>query len=1132
MVDINKKLFIFVMSIVILMVIMIVIFISNKSFAFDEENNYMSDYILNHDWVEYMELSDEEKSLFEIVPEKFIYQHKKNKISYFNLRNNYPNYYNLNDYGLSTFPEAQGSLGLCWAFASLSSVETNMLKIGLTDINNYKNLSERQLDYALVNSSYISEGYNPYSLSTRYYPGSGAYPNSSFVLMGTGVSPVTVEKFGEYDTSQDVKSLKDVFNLDDVEYVVDEYVNYGSIKDYSSADERKSWVNSIKNHVMNYGSVAITTIGTLASYGGSCLYKDTSNNYLINVRGECNPLDTNNIHAMAVIGWDDDYEYEYCRLDDETTSDLTNCTNIVSGKGAFILKNSWGDIYPYPYFSYESNVDGAYGVTKVSKKDWDINYDFTKSSESSYGYGLSTITYHKSSQISEKLEKISFYSNGRNLTSYDIYISSNDSNNYVKVDSIDTDNIGLYTIYIDDIVLDSDVFKIKIESDNGYVDQIYAFTSYIDKSDDIVIDTVIKSGLEYGKNIDEFSVYSVTRNVDSGGLIEYRLVDGNNNDISNLFSIKNNYSLNNEVIPKIEINGTFPIGDLIFQTIYNGVLYDSEMITINNIKNLWSGGSGTVDDPFLIDSAVDFVKIFTGDDYLSAHYRLINDLDFSEIETWNAGYISNYKSFRGSLDGNNHSISGLKGDSNLPFLFYSLDMATIKNLIFENISFDIEESGWGNLVSMLAYDSYFENIVITKSVEIKGKASNAGGIVATAYNSKFKNIFNYADVSTEYAFYGKAAGIVVEAYGCEIIESYNYGNIIAMESIVGGIVAYLDSDIVSSSVGKIENVYNVGKIKSNLYGGGIAGYAKNSIIKNVYNRISVGNNIGNIVGTVYNMYIKDSYYLDMGDAIITDEENRSSLVNVIGKTDSQLKDKGSYLNYDFDNIWDMNKSYPYLKNISYYYLDYLIIDERIELEVGSTKKLEIFYEPINCNIRELEFKVEDNGIISIDDEENINALKEGNTTLNINTLDGSGITKKIDIMVTKLDKINLDKYDVIDNKYIIVDGNTIKNDFISSIYNGNKLEIKLNSKNEFIATGDKLEILDQLGKKMDEYSIIVLGDVDGDGILSLFDIMKVANYIYINNNILSDVYLYASDYNKDKNYDLKDIMKIAYDLYG
>ena len=69
-------------------------------------------------------------------------------------------------------------------------------------------------------------------------------------------------------------------------------------------------------------------------------------------------------------------------------------------------------------------------------------------------------------------------------------------------------------------------------------------------------------------------------------------------------------------------------------------------------------------------------------------------------------------------------------------------------------------------------------------------------------------------------------------------------------------------------------------------------------------------------------------------------------------------------------------------------------------------------------------------------------------------------------------------------------------------------------------------------KKMDEYSIIVLGDVDGDGILSLFDIMKVANYIYINNNILSDVYLYASDYNKDKNYDLKDIMKIAYDLYG
>ena len=45
----------------------------------------------------------------------------------YNLRNNYPSYYNLNDYGLSTFPEAQGSLGLCWAFATNAQAESLLL---------------------------------------------------------------------------------------------------------------------------------------------------------------------------------------------------------------------------------------------------------------------------------------------------------------------------------------------------------------------------------------------------------------------------------------------------------------------------------------------------------------------------------------------------------------------------------------------------------------------------------------------------------------------------------------------------------------------------------------------------------------------------------------------------------------------------------------------------------------------------------------------------------------------------------------------------------------------------------------------------------------------------------------------
>ena len=88
----NKRLII--LSIIIFIVVIVMIFIVRRSFALEDDNNYRNNYILNHDWVKYMELTDEEKLSYEIVPEKFIYQLKENKVSFFSLRNKYPSYYN------------------------------------------------------------------------------------------------------------------------------------------------------------------------------------------------------------------------------------------------------------------------------------------------------------------------------------------------------------------------------------------------------------------------------------------------------------------------------------------------------------------------------------------------------------------------------------------------------------------------------------------------------------------------------------------------------------------------------------------------------------------------------------------------------------------------------------------------------------------------------------------------------------------------------------------------------------------------------------------------------------------------------------------------------------------------------
>ena len=1105
--------------------------VDKKSYAFNTEYNYIGDYILNPNWVEYMDLSDEEKSHYEVVPEQFIYQYKKKEspINLFSLKSKYPEYYNLNDDGYSTSPDNQSSLGICWAFAAMSSLESNMLKTGLSNIDNPIKFSVRQLDYASVHRSYVQEEFNPYYVYGRTSPGSGGIISTGFTLMETGISPVTTERYEVFNVDRTIKSLNQTFNLEDVEYVVDSYINYGTTGNYTTDEERATWVNDIKDHILQYGSVAIGLIGATPASAGSCIYVDNmSKNFILNVSGDCNPSDKAAGHAMAIIGWDDNYEYEYCRLESSTTNDLSNCTNIVSGKGAFILKNSWGEYYPYPYMTYSSNVDGAYGVTGVSLKNWDKNYDRTKEYDASYDHKISTITYYKSDKIKEKLKKISFYSNSRKELLYQIYLSSNGSDNYALLDTVSINTIGLNSIYVDDVLLTSDKFSIKITSDDGYVDKIFAFTENLDNIENVVIDTVIKTGTEYEVNASKFTLYSMTENVSNGDIVQYKLINEAGEDITSLFTISNNINLNNEVRPAIKINDILPTGNLTLQTIYNGEIKDSDHIVVNALKNLWSGGSGSVDNPYLITSVEDFTKIFTNEEYMGVHYKLTNDLDFSNIDDWNIGTLSNYQAFSGSIDGDHHIISGLSGNSNLPSLFYSLDGAVIKNLIFSDIHFNIVESGWGNLISILAYHSTFKDIVITKSVEIDGSASYAGGLVGTAYNCKFTHIANYADIKTEYDYNGKASGIVNEAYGSEINECYNYGNITAANSITGGIIGVLKVASDTANVGTVKNTYNFGNITTNLTGGGIVGSGESSIIENSYNIFSkeVSDNVGNIIGTSYGMVIKNNYYFNsFSSSIAEDKENTTTLVNVMGKTDEQLKDPNTYLNFDFNTIWSMdNQNYPYLTNFHYLYLTDLEVASELNLEVGEVKKVAIQFIPSNANNLKVSYEVLDESIITVSNDGVVTALKKGTTTLKIRSLDDSNIVKEIPVTVI-IDQVNLEDYEVIDNRFIQIKEKYDINSFVDSIYNGNKYEIKVSIKNQYIATGDNISIYNKDGTKVSEYSAVVLGDTTGDGVIDIGDVAKLYQHIKGAFDMNKEFKL-ASDVYKDSVLELNDVAKL------
>lgn len=102
---------------------------------------------------------------------------------------------------------------------------------------------------------------------------------------------------------------------------------------------------------------------------------------------------------MQIIGWDDNKEYSYCADDNRHTTDISSCKNKVIGKGVWILKNSWGNLTPYLYLTYDSldSTIGFINEIKTNKeKTWDNNYVLANTSTA----------YKEKSYVLKDLEKI------------------------------------------------------------------------------------------------------------------------------------------------------------------------------------------------------------------------------------------------------------------------------------------------------------------------------------------------------------------------------------------------------------------------------------------------------------------------------------------------------------------------------------------------------------------------------------------------------------------------------------------------------------------------------------------------------------------------------------------------------
>ena len=191
-------------------------------------------------------------------------------------------------------------------------------------------------------------------------------------------------------------------------------------------------------------------------------------------------------------------------------------------------------------------------------------------------------------------------------------------------------------------------------------------------------------------------------------------------------------------------------------------------------------GSGTIEEPFLIDSAAALQYVGRNAETLSAYYKQEVDLDLDGVSWTPIGATTS--PFIGTYDGNNKRITNLQINTSASSqgLFGCIGLGgTVKNLGLE----DVIIVGGDSVGGVVGYNSgTVENCYATGSVT--GSAYNVGGVV------------------------GDNRGTVRNCYATSTViltSSYN----------VGGVVGAND--------GTVENCYATGDVTGTEYVGGVVG---------------------------------------------------------------------------------------------------------------------------------------------------------------------------------------------------------------------------------------------------------------------------------------------------------------------
>ena len=534
-----------------------------------EDNKEENAPYLNPKYIRYLSLSDTEKRNVEEIPSTYTvdFPVEVKKVgslpSLFDLRN-------INGNSYITPLKNQASLDLCWDFTLVEQAESYIMLKNNAPYNASSLLfSTRQIDYASSTNGikdYVNEN------GTRELGAGGNFLTSSLIM--SNALGLVNEKKMPFDEEKIQKELSEVLNYSNSLYEVNSTVMMPTIDTDTTPTEKQNIINAIKQYVMNSGGAYVGTQGP----GYSCSSKNSDGNIIIRVDDGC---EQNAGHAMQIIGWNDNYSYSYCKSGSAHSQNTSSCSssNVVSGKGAWILRNSWGTSYSYVYLAFDSLLDDFYiltDITSMENKTWDNNYHKTLDSFYIYHNTTDTINFEKNIDSTEKIEKVKFFSFGKSGTFTISVTSSKES--YQNIKTVTVDYPGIYTIDLSDknIVITDSSFNVKIASTNRVSlvkDSMSVFTSNVEDTPILKAKT---ESLKFALSSSNYSfrAYTYSKNINSNSIISYQLLNKKNQDVSSYLNVTNNKIAKNDINPLITINSSIPSGLYTLKSIYNSTEED------------------------------------------------------------------------------------------------------------------------------------------------------------------------------------------------------------------------------------------------------------------------------------------------------------------------------------------------------------------------------------------------------------------------------------------------------------------------------------------------------------------------------------------------------------------------------